>query len=50
LDDDEFNEYFNAKLFHADYSKDVWNGITPEFYTLFNYLDLSNIYLPEDLY
>ncbi|CAI2362951.1 unnamed protein product [Moneuplotes crassus] len=44
------NDYFTEKEYLIDQKNKVWNFITPELYTLFWYLQLSNIHCPIDKY
>jgi hypothetical protein len=42
--------YVEKNLFLNDFYKPIWNNITPEFYYIFNSLELSDIYFPKNEY
>ena len=44
------DSYFEEKKYLEDQKEKIWNFITPELYMLFWYLQLSDIYCPQDKY
>ena len=42
--------YVEKNLFLDDFYKPIWNNITPEFYFVFNSLELNDIYFPKAEY
>ena len=44
------DSYFNEKKYVEDQKEKIWNYITPELYMLFWYLQLSDIFCPQDKY
>ena len=42
--------YLEKDLFVNDFYKSIWNNITPEFYYVFNSLELNDIYFPKAEY
>jgi Transcription factor/nuclear export subunit protein 2 len=46
----EMNEYFNERLFVRSRKEEVWQVLNPKLYTIFWYLNLQNLIVPEDTY
>ena len=42
--------YVEKDLFLNEFYKSIWNNITPEFYFIFNSLELNDIYFPKNEY
>ena len=42
--------YVEKDLFINEFYKSIWNNITPEFYFIFNSLELNDIYFPKNEY
>ena len=42
--------YVEKDLFINEFYKPIWNSISPEFYFIFNSLELNDIYFPEEEY
>ena len=42
--------YVEKDLFINEFYKPIWNAISPEFYFIFNSLELNDIYFPEEEY
>ena len=52
IDDDTYekNIYFDERLFVQSRKEEVWQCLNPKLYTIFWYLNLQNLIVPDDTY
>jgi hypothetical protein len=48
--EDVDNEYFDEKQFMISRKEEVWQCLSPKLYTIFWYLNLQQLIVPEDTY
>ena len=52
IDDETYekNIYFDERLFIQSRKEEVWQCLNPKLYTIFWYLNLQNLIVPDDMY
>lgn len=46
----EMNEYFDEREFLLSRKEEVWKCLNPKLYTIFWYLTLQELVVPDDIY
>jgi hypothetical protein len=46
----EMNEYFDEREFLLSMKEEVWKSLNPKLYTIFWYLTLQQLVIPDDIY